>query len=291
MPALACYDFSCPSSDVGTKKFERSSQCKRRTRGIEIRSFVAIETVARRIHLDFYLSARHSAPACFNGAIGSRSPKSSALDSAASRQRSRHPGRVMRNSRLQSQRVRPEWHCAAIRCPSNSRASHSARGLAARKKRPRLDAAVLGAAIQIHSDIDRMDAQWREVIDVNFKVVVHCMNANIPVMKAQKFGSIVTFNSGLAKTCSVGASTYAASKAALVGVTKSARHELRTSYVRANIRSPGLRTTPISMDGSTRAERECYRSLIGISEASGVVPAQLYLISDWSENLQEGAVQ
>ena len=66
---------------------------------------------------------------------------------------------------------------------------------AVRTKYPRLDAAVLGAAIQIRSEIGVMTtAQWREVIDVNLNGVFHCLNAIVPMMKAQKSGAIVALH-------------------------------------------------------------------------------------------------
>jgi NAD(P)-dependent dehydrogenase (short-subunit alcohol dehydrogenase family) len=153
-------------------------------------------------------------------------------------------------------------------------------------KHPRLDAAVLGAAIQYRTDLDQMSpAQWREVIDVNLNGVFYCLRGIMPLMKSQRSGAIVAFTSGLALTGWPGASAYAASKAALIGMIKSAAHELKGYNVRANVLSPGLRATPIFLDVSTEAEREHYRSSIGIGEPEGVVPTLLYLISDASANL------
>jgi NAD(P)-dependent dehydrogenase (short-subunit alcohol dehydrogenase family) len=155
-----------------------------------------------------------------------------------------------------------------------------------RAKYPRLDAAVLGAAIQYRSDVDTMSAaQWREVIDINLNGVFHCLQGIIPLMKSQRAGAIVAFTSGLALTGWPGASAYAASKAALIGMIKSVAHELKAYNVRANVLSPGLRATPIFIDVSTEAERAFYRSSIGIGEPEGVVPTLLYLISDASANL------
>jgi NAD(P)-dependent dehydrogenase (short-subunit alcohol dehydrogenase family) len=155
-----------------------------------------------------------------------------------------------------------------------------------KNKYPRLDAAVLGAAVQYRTDLDRMDsAQWREVIDINLNGVFYCLQAVIPLLKAQRAGAIVAFTSGLALTGWPGASAYAASKAALIGMIKSAAHELKAHNVRANVLSPGVRATPIFMDASSEAEREYYRRSIGIGEPDGVVPTLLYLISDASANL------
>src|SRR5882757_10052082 len=149
----------------------------------------------------------------------------------------------------------------------------------------RLDAAVLGAAIQYRMDIDKISVeQWREVFDVNLNGVFYCLQGIIPQLKAQRRGAIVAFTSGLALTGWPGASAYAASKAALIGMIKSVAHELKDFNVRANVLSPGLRATPIFIDVSTEAEREFYRRSIGIGAPEGVVPTLLYLISDASAN-------
>ena len=159
-----------------------------------------------------------------------------------------------------------------------------------RRKYPRLDAAVLAAAIQVRTNVEDMTGhEWRQVIDTNLNGVFYCLHAIIPLMKAQQSGAIVAFTSGLALTGWPGASAYAASKAALIGMIKSAAQELRNYNVRANVLSPGVRATPIFMDVSTETEREQYRNSIGIGEPEGVVPTLLYLISDASANLT-GAV-
>jgi NAD(P)-dependent dehydrogenase (short-subunit alcohol dehydrogenase family) len=161
-----------------------------------------------------------------------------------------------------------------------------------RNKYPRLDAAVLGAAIQYRSDLDQMNsAQWREVIDINLNGVFYCLQAVIPLLKSQRAGAIVAFTSGLALTGWPGASAYAASKAALIGMIKSAAHELKDHNVRANVLSPGVRATPIFMDVSSEAERDYYRRSIGIGEPDGVVPTLLYLISDASANLTGAVIE
>lgn len=154
------------------------------------------------------------------------------------------------------------------------------------RKYPRIDAAVLGAAIQYRTDLDKMSpSQWREVIDINLNGVFNCLQGIIPLLKAQRSGSIVAFTSGLALTGWAGASAYAASKAALIGLIKSVAHELKDFNVRANALSPGLRSTPLFLNVSTAEERDFYRRTIGINEPEGVIPTLLYLISDASANL------
>jgi NAD(P)-dependent dehydrogenase (short-subunit alcohol dehydrogenase family) len=161
-----------------------------------------------------------------------------------------------------------------------------------RHKYPRLDAAVLAAAIQVRTNVDEMTtSQWREVIETNLNGVFYCLHGIIPLMKAQRSGAIVAFTSGLALTGWPGASAYAASKAALIGMIKSTAYELKKYNVRANVLSPGIRATPIFMDVSTETEREHYRGSIGIGEPEGVVPTLLYLISDASANLTGAVVE
>jgi NAD(P)-dependent dehydrogenase (short-subunit alcohol dehydrogenase family) len=161
-----------------------------------------------------------------------------------------------------------------------------------RHKYPRLDAAVLAAAIQVRTNVDEMTtSQWREVIETNLNGVFYCLHGIIPLMKAQRSGAIVAFTSGLALTGWPGASSYAASKAALIGMIKSTAYELKKYNVRANVLSPGVRATPIFMDVSTETEREHYRGSIGIGEPEGVVPTLLYLISDASANLTGAVIE
>jgi NAD(P)-dependent dehydrogenase (short-subunit alcohol dehydrogenase family) len=155
-----------------------------------------------------------------------------------------------------------------------------------RRKYPRLDAAVLGAAIQHRTELDKVEPEkWRELIDINLNGVFYCLQGVIPMLKAQRDGAIVAFTSGLALSGWPGASAYAASKAALIGMMKSVAYELKDFNIRANVLSPGVRATPIFIDASTQEEREFYRQTIGIGEPEGVIPTLLYLISDASSNL------
>jgi NAD(P)-dependent dehydrogenase (short-subunit alcohol dehydrogenase family) len=163
---------------------------------------------------------------------------------------------------------------------------------AVRKTYPRLDAAVLGAAIQLRTHLDELEpGRWRELIDVNLNGVFYCLQGIIPMLKAQRAGAIVAFTSGLALSGWPGASAYAASKAALIGMMKSVAHELKDFNIRANVLSPGVRATPLFIDVSTAEEREFYRRTIGIGEPEGVIPTLLYLISDASANLTGAVIE
>lgn len=62
---------------------------------------------------------------------------------------------------------------------------------------------------------------WKKVIDVNLIGSYNCIRAILPIMRTQKFGRIVNFSSVVAEKATPGISSYAASKSALWGMTKS----------------------------------------------------------------------
>jgi NAD(P)-dependent dehydrogenase (short-subunit alcohol dehydrogenase family) len=156
----------------------------------------------------------------------------------------------------------------------------------------RIDAAVLAAAIQMRTHVDAIsDAEWRRHIAVNLDGVFHCIREIAPVMKRQRKGAILTFGSGLVNLGWPGASAYAASKGALIGLTKCVAQELRPFGVRANVLSPGLMATPVFLDVATEDEVAMYRNSVGISEPDAVVPTVLHLISDASASLTGAVIE
>ncbi len=156
----------------------------------------------------------------------------------------------------------------------------------------RVDAAVLAAAIQMRTPVDAIsDAEWRRHMAVNLDGVFHCIREVAPIMKRQRKGAILTFTSGLVNMGWPGASAYAASKGALVGLTKCVAHELRPFGVRANVLSPGLVATPVFLDVATEDEVAMYRNSVGISEPDAVVPTVLHLISDASASLTGAVIE
>jgi NAD(P)-dependent dehydrogenase (short-subunit alcohol dehydrogenase family) len=156
----------------------------------------------------------------------------------------------------------------------------------------RIDAAILTSAIQQRAPIEAVtDAQWRRHLDVNLTGVFHCVRALFPVMKAQRSGSIVAFTSGLATNGWPGAAAYAATKAGIVGLVKSAALELRPFGVRINALSPGLVATPVFLDSATADELAMYERSLGVSTPDEVVPTLLHLISDGAASISGNVVE
>jgi NAD(P)-dependent dehydrogenase (short-subunit alcohol dehydrogenase family) len=88
-------------------------------------------------------------------------------------------------------------------------------------------------------------ADWDLIIDVNLRGVVHGVQAASAVMLRQGFGHIVNTSSLAGLMPTPGVAAYAATKHAVVGLSKSVRAELAPAGVRLSVVCPGFVRTPI----------------------------------------------
>ena len=86
---------------------------------------------------------------------------------------------------------------------------------------------------------------WRQVMEVNVNGVFLCNRAVVPVMLKQDYGRIVNIASVAGKEGNPNASAYSASKAAVIGLTKSLGKELANTGIRANCVTPAAVKTAI----------------------------------------------
>ncbi|HCJ62477.1 MAG TPA: 3-oxoacyl-ACP reductase, partial [Alphaproteobacteria bacterium] len=86
---------------------------------------------------------------------------------------------------------------------------------------------------------------WNRVINVNLHGVFHCLKAVTPIMKARKYGRIVNIASVAGKEGNPNASAYSASKAAVIGLTKSLAKELADLDIAVNCVTPAAARTAI----------------------------------------------
>ena len=86
---------------------------------------------------------------------------------------------------------------------------------------------------------------WRRVIDVNLNGLFYCNQAAVPVMESGGYGRIVNIASIAGKEGNPNASAYSASKAGVIGFTKSLGKELARSEIRVNCVTPAAVRTAI----------------------------------------------
>jgi len=91
------------------------------------------------------------------------------------------------------------------------------------------------------------DEQWCDVIDTNLTGAFNMIRAVAPILRAQQFGKIVNVSSIHGIRSEFGLANYAASKAGLLGLTRSAAIELGPSNINVNAVAPGyIRTTTLA---------------------------------------------
>jgi 3-oxoacyl-[acyl-carrier protein] reductase len=125
-------------------------------------------------------------------------------------------------------------------------------------------------------------AAWDKVIDVNLKGVFYCNRAVVPFMRTQNSGRIVNIASIAGKDGNPNASAYSASKAGVIGLTKSLGKELADTGIRVNCVTPAAVKTPL-FSQMTQQQIDWMLSKIPIGrfgEIDEVASMVLWLASD-----------
>lgn len=149
----------------------------------------------------------------------------------------------------------------------------------------KLDVIVNNAGITKDNLILRMsEEQWDDVITTNLKSVFNYSKAAAKPMMRNRGGSIINISSVVGISGNAGQSNYAASKAGIIGFTKSYAKELASRNIRANVIAPGYILTDMTgelnekvLDG-IKAETPLGRA----GEADEVADAVVFLSSDMS---------
>jgi 3-oxoacyl-[acyl-carrier protein] reductase len=151
------------------------------------------------------------------------------------------------------------------------------------KRKGRIDILVNNAGESRDGLLVRMkEPDWDRVIDTNLKGAFNCCRAVAYTMMKQRSGRIVNVSSIVALSGNAGQANYSASKAGLVGLTKSLARELAPRAICVNAVAPGLIDTDMT-SALTEAQREKVLSEIPLSrlgtpdDVAGVV---LFLASD-----------
>jgi 3-oxoacyl-[acyl-carrier protein] reductase len=149
-----------------------------------------------------------------------------------------------------------------------------------------IDVCVNNAGISKDNLLLRMtQEQWDEVMDINLKSVFNMTKLVMrPMMKAKK-GSIINMSSIIGMRGNAGQSSYAASKAGIIGFTKSMAHELGSRNIRSNAIAPGFVETDMTHYLKEGEAGKAFLDKIPLGRfASGeeVADATLFLASDMS---------
>ena len=110
-----------------------------------------------------------------------------------------------------------------------------------------IDILVNNAGITKDGLMMRMDeAAWDAVIGTNLKSAFNFIHACTPIMARQRSGSIICMTSVVGLAGNAGQCNYAASKAGLIGLTKSIAKEMGSRGIRANCIAPGFIATDMT---------------------------------------------
>ena len=149
----------------------------------------------------------------------------------------------------------------------------------------RIDILVNNAGITKDTALKRMtEEQWDAVINVNLKSVFNFTKAVQPVMWKQAGGSVINMSSVVGVSGNANQCNYSASKAGIIGFTKSAAKEMGVRGIRHNAIAPGFIITAMT-DALPEDVRKQWESQIPLRRGGtpdDVANVALFLASDLS---------
>jgi len=135
----------------------------------------------------------------------------------------------------------------AVKCDVTSRESVEALAAAIIAKYGKIDILVNNAGITKDSSLKKLtDAAWDAVINVNLKSVFLCTQIMSSYMVEQKWGRIISLSSLAGVAGNFGQTNYSASKAGIIGMTRTWAIELGRKNVTANAIAPGFMNTEMT---------------------------------------------
>lgn len=146
-----------------------------------------------------------------------------------------------------------------------------------------IDILVNNAGVTKDSLFMRMkEEDWDKVIDTNLKGVYNCSKSVIRGMIKRKFGKIINITSVVALSGNIGQANYAASKAGVIGFTKSLAQELGSRNIQVNSVAPGYIETSMTESIPQNIKDELIKKIPSgrIGSPDDVANAVVFLASD-----------
>jgi 3-oxoacyl-[acyl-carrier protein] reductase len=157
-----------------------------------------------------------------------------------------------------------------------------------------LDILVNNAGITRDTLLMRMsEEQWDDVLRVNLKSVFNLTKAATKPMMRAKNGSIINMTSVVGLMGNAGQANYSASKAGIIGFTKSIAKELGSRNIRSNAIAPGFIETEMTGELNEKALEDWLKN-IPLKRAGGgedVANACVFLASDMSKYITGQTLQ
>lgn len=158
----------------------------------------------------------------------------------------------------------------------------------------RIDILVNNAGITRDTLLLRMtEKQWDDVLTINLKSAFNFIHAVSPLMMRQRSGSIISMSSVVGLNGNAGQANYAASKAGIIALTKSAAKELGPRGVRANAIAPGYILTDMTA-ALPESVREEFVRMIPMHRGGSpeeVANVALFLASDLASYVSGEVIQ
>jgi 3-oxoacyl-[acyl-carrier protein] reductase len=129
------------------------------------------------------------------------------------------------------------------------------------------------------------EEDWDSVIDTNLKGSFNCIKASIKPMMKARAGVIINITSVVGQTGNAGQSNYSASKAGIIGLTKSVAKEWASRNIRVNAVAPGFIETDMTSELAEKAKQELISSipLAKLGNVENVADLVLFLSSPKAE--------
>ncbi|KAH8160492.1 hypothetical protein CIB48_g7767 [Xylaria polymorpha] len=148
-------------------------------------------------------------------------------------------------------------------------------------KLDRFDILVNAAGVSHNSFLLKMpNANLEEILDVNLKGTILGCQAVIPKMMKQRDGCIINVSSLLATHGGNGASVYAASKAGVLGLTRSLAWEVGRFNIRANVIQPGYIETDMTKHLNEKVDLAALIPMGRLGVVEEVAEAALFLATN-----------